>query len=48
MIKYKADIAARPRAEWHSTKKEKRELQMESFKDLDNIKDKFEANLKKT
>ena len=48
LIKYKAEILARPKAEWHSSKKQKKELQRESFKDLKNIRDKFDGSLKET
>jgi hypothetical protein len=43
MIKYKADIQARPRAEWHKNRREKLELKRESFADLKNIKDRFDS-----
>lgn len=42
MIKYRSDIQSRPRAEWHKNKKDKLELKRESFKDLQNIKQKFD------
>ena len=45
MIKYKADIMSRPRAEWHNSRKDKLTLQRESRKDLTHIKENFEKNL---
>jgi hypothetical protein len=45
MIKYKAEIHSRARAEWHTNRKAKLELQRESYKDLKNIKEKFDSNI---
>jgi hypothetical protein len=45
MIKYKAEIHSRARAEWHTNRKAKLELQRESYKDLKNIKEKFDNNI---
>jgi hypothetical protein len=41
MIKYREEIKARPRAEWTTNRREKLETKRESYKDLKNIKDKF-------
>lgn len=38
LVKFKKDIMARPKNEWHMTKKKTTELKKESFKDLKNIK----------
>ena len=43
MIKYKDEIMSRPKSEWHKTLKQKKDLRKESNKDLDNIKEKFDA-----
>jgi hypothetical protein len=43
MIKYRAEIKSRPRAEWHTNRREKLELKRESFKDLKNIKEKYDS-----
>ena len=48
MIKYKADIFSRAKAEWHTNRKAKLELQRESYKDLQNIRDKFDSNVTST
>ena len=45
MIKYKADIYSRAKAEWHTNRKAKLQLKRESYKDLKNIKEKFDSNL---
>ena len=45
MIKYKADIFSRAKAEWHTNRKAKLQLKRESYKDLQNIKDKFDSNM---
>lgn len=45
MIKYKAEIHSRARAEWHTNRKAKLELKRESYKDLKNIRDKFDSNI---
>ena len=42
MVKFKKDIMARPKAEWHTNKRKTTELKKESFKDLKNIREKFE------
>ena len=43
MVKHKAEIMAKPKAEWHSSKKQKQQLKRDSYKDLQNIKDKFDS-----
>ena len=45
IIKYKAEIHSRVRAEWHTNRKAKLALQRESYKDLKNIKEKFDSNM---
>jgi len=47
IIKHKKEIMSKPRAEWHTDKKSKLELKRESFKDLQNIRDKFDNTLSK-
>lgn len=47
MIKYRSEIQSRPRAEWHSNRREKLEIKRESFADLKNIKEKFDNHGKK-
>ncbi len=47
LIKYKADIMSRPKAEWHSNRREKLEIKRESYNDLKNIKEKFDNHGKK-
>ena len=44
LIKHREEIRSRPRAEWHSNKKDKLQLKRDSFKDLQNIKQKFETH----
>jgi len=45
MIKYKAEIFSRAKAEWHTNRKSKLLLKRESYKDLKNIKEKFDSNI---
>jgi len=47
MIKHRSEIMSRPRAEWHTNRREKLELKRESYKDLANIKEKFDNHGKK-
>ena len=45
LVKFKKDIMSRPKAEWHTTKKQATELKKESKKDLKNIRNNFEVQL---
>jgi ATP-dependent RNA helicase DDX27 len=45
LVKFKKDIMSRPKAEWHSTKKQATELKKESKKDLKNIRSNFEGHV---
>ena len=45
MIKYKDEIMSRPKNEWHKTLKQKKELRIDSTKDLGNMREKFDAQL---
>ena len=45
MVRFKDEIMSRPKAEWHKTFKEKKELRKESKKDLKNMGTKFDESL---
>ena len=45
MVKYKDEIMSRPKAEWHKSFKEKKDLRKESKKDLKSVGQKFDEAL---
>jgi ATP-dependent RNA helicase DDX27 len=45
MIKYKEEIMSRPKAEWHRTMTQKKELRKEARKDIANIRERFDNTL---
>ena len=45
LVKYKDEIMSRPKAEWHKSFKEKKDLRKESKKDLKTVSQKFDDSL---
>ena len=47
-MKFKDEIMSRPKAEWHKSFKEKKELRKESKKDLKDLGNRFDEALAQT